>query len=152
MIDPKGLWIFGALVDGKLDLAHTKLDRSVILDFCAIPEGVRLSQAETRYFDLDGTWTSKLEAHETVIHSSLHLKNGFRAFRGADLEGATIDGDLDARGGSFHFDAAADEHSPSEIALEGKLHIGGKVRLGGFKDAPVFPTPRRLPIRRGHSP
>jgi hypothetical protein len=101
-IPRRGIEIFNARVDGKLDLSGADVGYPLRLWRCALPQGIDLFDAQTRFINLGGCHCGPINASRSEIRGSLFLRHGFRADGPVLLKNARIDGDLDCIGGSFH--------------------------------------------------
>jgi hypothetical protein len=101
LIDPKGIQIQYAKVTGKLDLAFVMVCFPLIFDHCAIPEGIDLSDAETRLLDYSGTWSGPIFGGGLTVHGDLWLCDGFQVNGEVCLIDARIKGVLNCGGGRF---------------------------------------------------
>jgi hypothetical protein len=101
-VDPKGLSIHGARIDGTLDLRMVTMPFPIFLVRCALRQPMRLEFAEVRVLGIIGSTTQAIHGTGMVVHGNLQLRDGFDARSGVDLFNATIGGDLDCEGGTFY--------------------------------------------------
>jgi hypothetical protein len=99
-IDPKGIRLDAANVEGLLDLNSVNVPVPLVLRRCAIGAGVNLERAETRFVSFEGSDTGPIAATGLIVHGTINLRDG-RAKGEVGLYGAVIDGDLACRGAIF---------------------------------------------------
>ena len=163
LIDPKGLRVYDATLQGKLDLDGSHIQ--VILDFCrcTLQGEIDLQQAETRDIFI---WDSSLEGYpdpeqagggclraDTInVHGSMILKGS--KFSGViRLLGARIDGPLELNGAKLLLDAKLQK--PDEgfalcadcAEIRGNLFLSNLIRddspeVIGFESAGAVIMPR----------
>jgi hypothetical protein len=121
-IDPKGLSIHGARIDGGLDLSMVPIPFPLFLVRCALRGSLNLEFAEVRLLEIIGSTTQAIHGHGMVVHGDLRLLDGFDARGPVELFSATIDGNLDCTGGQFH-------HKDEGALLADLAKIGGTVFL-----------------------
>jgi hypothetical protein len=122
-INPNGIRIAGARIEGYLDLSHLLLRWPLGLPRCFIPSGLTLFFTRAMNLDLAGCWTGPIKATRLVVEGSLLLGAASRVSGELDLADATIEGDLDCAGGSFL--------NPSDSAIRAVgLKVNGSVMLG----------------------
>jgi hypothetical protein len=143
-IDPQGISIHGARIDGSLDLSMVTIPFPLFLVRCAIRE-VNLAFAEVRLLGIEGSISESIHGDGMVVHGDLWLRHGFRAKGGVRLVNTTITGDLNCSGGQFRneggtaLDAAGAKIGGSIILRQWKdaekdrlgFHAEGEVRLAG---------------------
>jgi hypothetical protein len=120
-IDPRGLSIHGARIDGTLDLRMVTIPFPLFLERCAIREPMKLGFAEVRVLEIVGSTSQSIDGTGMVVHGDLQLRDGFCAEGAVHLPNVTIDGDFDCTGGHFHNAGIA-------LNVDG-AKIGGDVRL-----------------------
>lgn len=141
-----GLNITGARIEETLDLKFASLGFPFIFRRCAFLEPIRLEQAFVKFLNLSGSHVSfkrinnrfdtpvyaSIEARGTHVEGDVLLSNGFKATGCISLNGATIGGNLDCKGGVFD--------SPGNVALTAfNAEIKGDVELGeGFNTSKGF--------------
>jgi hypothetical protein len=131
-IDPNGIRIGAAKINGLLDLQYVTVSVPLVLWQCTVQEGVVLSGAETRLLafirsSLGNSSGVALSADDVQVHGGVLLQDGFEAKGEVRLIGAMISGDLDCTGGAFH--------NAGGIALHAEgIHVNGSVFLeDGFE-------------------
>ena len=88
-IDPKGLSIHGARVDGELDLRMITIPFPLFLVRCALREPVNLEFAEVRMLGIIGSTSQAIYGNGVVVHGDLRLRDGFDAQGEVNLIGAS---------------------------------------------------------------
>lgn len=130
LVDPRGVWIGGARITGRLDLSFTNVLLPLILWSCRLEEDIDLEWAKMPVLGLDGSWTGPIDADGLKLEGSLLLRNGFHAEGGVRLPSATIGGNLDARGGTFK-NLGGDALSADHMKVSGDVFLGGGFRAEG---------------------
>jgi hypothetical protein len=100
-VDPKGLRIHAAKIEGRLDLDSVTVPFPLVLVRCAIHDGIDLSLAETRLLSFAGSYSGPISGARLSVRGDLILGFGFRAEGEVSLDGAAIAGSLDCTGGVF---------------------------------------------------
>jgi len=117
-IDPKGLGIVCARIEGLLDLAHLKVPFPLVFVKCSIRGGVDLRWSETQLLSFPGSYSGPFTGAGLAVRGDLFLCDGFQAEGELQLSGATITGRLDCTSGVFR--------NPGSIALRGSRSNGAK--------------------------
>lgn len=141
-----GLNIVGAKIVETLDLRFASLGFPIIIRRCAFLEPIRLEQALIKFLNFSGSHVSSkkinnrfdipvyasIEARGAHVEGDVLFSKGFKATGCISLNGATIGGNLDCKGGVFD--------SPGNVALTAfNAEIKGDVELGeGFNAAKGF--------------
>jgi hypothetical protein len=126
-IDPQGIDIYAATIEGRLNLAFVTIPVPFVLRQCAVKDGVDLSYADTRALAFSGSVLgasggSPLNASGAHVRGDMFLNDGFRAEGEVRLLGASIGGNLVCTGGTFH--------RPGKDALSADAaRVGGTVAL-----------------------
>lgn len=122
----RGVALDGAWVEGALDLAFAPLRGALQLTHCMIPERVCLEGASAGALSFVGSDVGGIDADDVRIAGAVVLGQGCMMRGGVALVNATIDGWLDARGGTF------EGHDGVAIRARG-ARVSGDVILGqGF--------------------
>src|SRR6266850_691791 len=122
-IDPKGLGIVCARIEGLLDLAHLKVPFPLVFVKCSIRGGVDLRWSETQLLSFPGSYSGPFTGAGLAVRGDLFLCDGFQAEGELQLSGATITGRLDCSRGVFR--------NPGGIALNATaVKIGSMVLRG----------------------
>ncbi len=96
-IAPKGVWIMGAKILGKLDLDFIDLPRPLVLRWCSVEDGISLIDTSLERLDLEHSQTSFVQAQNIQVRGDTHFRFGFRSGH-VNLMGAKIHGSLDFSG------------------------------------------------------
>jgi hypothetical protein len=126
-IDPFGIDIKAAKIDGELNLEAVVIPFQLLLTQCAICNGVALSLAKTHTLQFDGSFIGDshrfaLQADGVTVDGVVSLCEGFRAEGGVCLTGARITSNLACQGGMVR--------NPGTIALQlSGITVGGDVFL-----------------------
>jgi hypothetical protein len=137
-IDPRGIQVHGAKIEGELDLSFVAVPFPVSLCSCALPEETKLGFLEIPTLSLSGSWLRSLQAESIVVKGTLSLNNGFRAEGEVNLVGAQIGGNLDCGAGTFK-NATGKALRADRINVQGSVFLRngfaaeGEVRLLGAK-------------------
>jgi len=94
LVDPKGIWVFGAKIVGQLDLSHMKVPFIISLAHCRIVEDIDLGGLEIPELDLAGTRARAINVDQIRVNGSVFLTYPFQADGGVSLMGGQIGGDL----------------------------------------------------------
>ena len=143
-VDPKGIHIGAAKIDGQLDLAYATVPVPLGFWKCAFPCDVNLVQASTYTLMFNGSFihgsgSIALNADGIQVNGSMFLCDGFRARGAVRLVGATLTGDLTCNGGTFY--------NPKQDALRADgAHVSGSMHL-----PQRFPRRRRGELGWGHN-
>lgn len=140
-VDPKGIRIRAAQIDGQLDLAYATVPVPLGFWKSAFPYGVNLVQASTSALAFSGSFNRgsgsiALDADGIQVNGSMFLRDGFRARGTVRLVGAMLTGDLIYNGGTFynlnHDALCADRiHVRGSVYLHDGFHAEGEVSLVG---------------------
>jgi hypothetical protein len=118
----RGVRIRGARITGLLDLESATVRYPLELIDCYLEKPVRLIDAQTQRVLLRGSCVAGIDADGARIRGDLCLGQGFESLRTVSIVGATIDGNLDCRGGEFRGGPCAVDAYRAAVA--------GSVRLG----------------------
>ena len=67
LIDPRGIRLTGARIEGKLDLSHVRIPFGIALVRCSIPEILDLTSADVATLDLNGSRTNRINAEQLHV-------------------------------------------------------------------------------------
>ncbi len=129
-IDPKGIRLDAARIDGQLDLEAVTIPFPLILTRCAIRDGMNLMFAETRLLSLVGSSSGAINGSGLVVHGHIMLGDGFRAVGEVQVDRATITGDVDCEGGVF-LNPRGIALSAHGITVNGHVFLRNKFRAAG---------------------
>jgi hypothetical protein len=129
-IDSAGVYVYGARIQGKVDLSDCKTDVPLRIRNSEILDGLKLSNAELRALDLGGSRTSRIEAEDITIHGDVDLGDKFHATDTVDFSGARIGGTVTCSDGSF--DGGLDRKAKTEALSLNNANIKGEVDLEGL--------------------
>jgi len=93
-VDPKGLHLKGAVIEGELQLVDSRLPFAMEFVNCEFRDGVDLSGAEVRYLKMLGCRVRHLIARNIETKEDIHLCDGFEAEGEVDLSGCRVKGEL----------------------------------------------------------
>lgn len=79
LIDPRGIQISGARIEGVLDFSGATIPHRLMLAFCSIKGGITLLDAATRSINLLGSHTGPIIGDRLKIEGALFLWRGFKA-------------------------------------------------------------------------
>jgi hypothetical protein len=133
-IDPKGLRIARARIEGHLDLAHVIIPFPLLLEHCSLRGGVDLRWAETRLLSFVGSHSGSFTGEGLAVQGDLFLASGFQAEGEVQLSGARITGRLDCTRGLFRHPGGIAFHANAakvgNMVFRG-IRAEGQVRLVG---------------------
>jgi hypothetical protein len=135
-VDQKGIQIQGARITEPLDLSSTNVLVPLVLFDCRLEGNLNLTWAKMPLLSLEGSWTKAIGADGLKLEGGLFLRNGFHAEGEVRLLGATIGGDLSARGGAFKSSNdyainASNIKVYGNVLLSEKFVAQGEVKLQG---------------------
>ncbi len=129
LVDPTGIKVHGAKIDGALSLENLVVYFPLAFQHCSVRAGATLSGLETPLLDFQGSWVGPLNADGIRVKSNVLLGNGFRADGEVQLMDAHIGGYLDCRGSSL-INPQKDKDPKSGTALRGDgITVKGAVFL-----------------------
>lgn len=138
LVDPRGIRLHGAWIDGELDLVFVSVTFPLSFVSCRMSDLLALTSARTEFLSLAGTVVPRIAGDRLNVRGSLILSDGFRAEGGVTLEGAQIGGELNCGGGIFtnptgNALTADGAHVDADVVLNKGFRAEGKVRLVGAK-------------------
>ncbi|MCG8690744.1 MAG: hypothetical protein MI806_06010 [Minwuiales bacterium] len=138
-VDPKGVRIHGAKVDGDLDLEAGTIAFPLELTRCHMAGQVNLIGANIKRLTFSGTWLCEgLNATDLVTDGGVYLDNGFSAEGEVRLQGADIGRSLECDSGTFK-NSGGNALSADSMTVKGSVFLSvgfnakGKVRLVNAK-------------------
>lgn len=124
----RGIFIHGALVTGKLNLAFMKLDVPIFFKDCLFDTDIVLDAAKLHSLSFEGSKTLSIQANAIHVEAGgVHLRNGFRAIGEVNFSRASINGDFDCIRGNFL-------HPGKRAIVAAGMNVSGNVYM---KDADV---------------
>jgi hypothetical protein len=157
-LDPGGIRLCRAKIDGELDLRGVIIPCPLLLERCALRHDVRLNFAETHLLSFAGSVSGSISGDGLMVKGELWLRQGFRATGAVALRNATITGNWDCDGGTF-LNPDGDALDAGGITVHGRVflhqgfHAEGKVRLVGATisgalvcEAGVFHNPGKIAL------
>ncbi|MCR4376785.1 MAG: hypothetical protein NUV50_01670 [Rhodospirillales bacterium] len=124
-VDPRGIYILGALITGKLDLSACSVSRPFWFVRCRFDTPPDLTDATTRTVTLNNCWLPGLQADRLVVQGGLFLRNS--TIEGETrLMGADIQGQLGCEGAVF-----TNTNKGGKAFSADELRAGGNVVLVG---------------------
>lgn len=128
-IDPKGIWILGARIEGELDLGWVTVLCPLLFIACHFNSPVSLHGAHTRDISLAGSFLAQgLSAFNVNVKGDLLLTTGFISSGEVNLMGANIDGQLGCDAGTF-INFRTTENSNGHAISADRLIVKGHVFL-----------------------
>jgi hypothetical protein len=135
-VDPRGLQVHGARIEGSLDLSFVRLRFPVSLRSCSLKEEARLRFLRIPTISLSGSWVRSINAERAKIRGSVFLSNGFCSEGEVQFLGARIGSNFDCGAGRFR-NAGGKALRADRIRIRGSLFLRnafvaeGEVRLLG---------------------
>jgi sRNA-binding regulator protein Hfq len=99
-VDPRGLVIHAARINGELDLAFSMVPFPLRLLSCRT-DRINVRFAKIEFLELSASRCRDVCADGTVVRGDVNLGDGFSAEGEVSLLGANIGGNLDCAGGTF---------------------------------------------------
>ena len=100
-VDPRGLKVYAARIDGELDLSSATVPFPLFLSHCRLTGPADLSYLTIPELQLCGSSTRSLYLDGAEVKGDVFLNKGFSAEGEVRLLGAQIGGDLVCGGGTF---------------------------------------------------
>jgi hypothetical protein len=101
LLNPKGVRLEGARIEGKLDFEHATLCYPLHMIRCHIGEPLCLDYARLPCLVLSGSHVHSIQARSAEVAGSVVLDSGFRTKSEVRCGAASIGGDFDAKDGVF---------------------------------------------------
>jgi hypothetical protein len=114
-VDPDGVRVLGAKIEGPINLSHVRVPFALTLVRCSIPDRMNLYSADLPHINLAGSDTGPIDAANLIVHGDLNFGNPDRDLGGFDasgpvmLSGAKIAGIANFSGGHFHYSENASD-------------------------------------------
>jgi hypothetical protein len=97
---PRGIWLLGARITGRLNLSDLNVPFPLVLRNCSIAERITFKSAVFPRIALSGSYTGEIAGHGIVVHGDLDL-NFLHASGDVWFPDSRIDGNLYAAGSRF---------------------------------------------------
>lgn len=101
LIDPRGIIIYAAKIEGTLDLQSVTLPFAFALESCAIWDGIVLNFGETVLLSFQKSFSRKAIVGDSLLVHGNILFSRFQTNSTVDLVRANIAGTVDCSGGKF---------------------------------------------------
>src|SRR5437879_1647344 len=98
-LDPSGLGVAGARIEGKLDLSYVKADKPLTIVRCYIPDGIDVTFSHLQSFEVRGSSTGPIAADMSELAGDLAVR--FGTYGSLSLFRARIGGNLDCTGSTL---------------------------------------------------
>ncbi len=98
-LDPSGLGVAGARIEGKLDLSYVKADKPLTIVRCYIPDGIDVTFSHLQSFEVRGSSTGPIAADRSELAGDLAVR--FGTYGSLSLFRARIGGNLDCTGSTL---------------------------------------------------
>ena len=98
-LDPSGLGVAGARIEGKLDLSYVKADKPLTIVRCYIPDGIDVTFSHLQSFEVRGSSTGPIAADMSELAGDLAVR--FGTYGSLSLSRARIGGNLDCTGSTL---------------------------------------------------
>jgi hypothetical protein len=149
-VDARGIKVFGAFMDGALDLSYTNISFALEFEECDFPDGLDLKSARLARLSLSGSRVSNIWATNLVTlgdvslnsHSGSNHTVNFRSTGLVNFDRCKIGGDLNCSGGLFlnpgktSLSMASGKVDGSilltRFAVEGRVEVGSASVGGDF--------------------
>lgn len=140
-VDPRGLTVIGARVNGRLDLDNATIRFPITLGLCEIPWGITADTSHLHSLDLSGTTLANpdgfaLNLDSAQIDGNVSVGIGFKATGGVRAIGARISGRLSLTG------ATLNNPNGTALTLSRAEVKGGVIVRGDFKATGAFNAQR----------
>jgi hypothetical protein len=130
-ISRQGILIWGAIIEGTLDLSYCEVPFPLTLNKCLFTGGLVFYSAKIPSFSLTGSHIISLQADRLRIQADLTLNEGFRSAQGVQLYGAVVAGNLSCWSGRFF---AGDDNvaiNATNISVGGSIFLDENFRARG---------------------
>src|SRR5262249_49196532 len=95
-LDPSGLGIAGARIEGKLDLSYVKGDKPLTIVNCYIPDGIDVTFSHLQGVNVRSSSTGPIDADQSELAGDLAVR--FGTYGPVSLFRARIGGNFDCTG------------------------------------------------------
>jgi hypothetical protein len=132
LIDPEGIEVFGARVEGDVDLSNLTIPFPLAFIHCHVMSLLDLTDTHILELNLDGTYVRVLAANGLTTTGSVFLRNGFTTEDTIRVMGAQVGGNFECDGGTFKKGLYADGVKVSgSLFLRHGFNSHEEVRLFG---------------------
>jgi hypothetical protein len=138
-VDPSGIGIAGARIDGEIDLSYATVTLPITMLDCFVPDGIDLSFAHIASIDLRRSRTGEIDGQQALVHGDVVMRLGH--YDAINFYRAEIDGDLDCSSGRFVGD---DPISMVEAVIKGDALFHQDFETGGLVDFRLATVGRSL--------
>jgi len=121
-VDPRGLQIHGARIEGPLELSFVRVKFPLSVQCCSLKEEIRLRFLRIPTISLNGSWVRSINAECAKVKGTVALGNGFCSEGEVQLVGARIGNNLDC--GTGHF-----RNFPGKALRADRIRVRGSVFL-----------------------
>ena len=127
LVDPSGIGVAGARIDGRLDLSYLTIGLPLTLITCSIADGIDLSSAHIRSIDLRKSWTGRIVLDQTTVVGDMSMRLGH--YGAVSIFRSTINGSMNCDSGHF---VGADPISVVETTIKGDATFHERFTTGGI--------------------
>ena len=127
-IDSSGIQVFGARLEGSLDLSQVSLTFPLMLVGCFFGEELNLLGANLRELNLQASHVSRIRGDHMTVKGNVFLRHGFKASGEIRLPQAKIGGDLDCSGAILNNPFNGTDGTGTALRADGAM-VDGMVRL-----------------------
>jgi hypothetical protein len=128
-VDPKGILLYAARIDGPLDLAFVTVPFPVNFWCCRVKDDANLMYVDIPALYLLGSRVQEIRADGATVKGSVFLRDRFHAEGEVRLIGAQIGGDLDCLGGTFKNPPKEKVDSSGKALHADRISVAGSVFL-----------------------
>ena len=121
-VDPRGLRIHGARIEGPLELSFVRVKFPVAVQCCGLREEIRLRFLRIPTICFNGSWVRSINAECAKVKGTVALGNGFCSEGEVQLVGARIGNNLDCGSGRFR-------NFPGKALRADRMRVRGSVFL-----------------------
>jgi hypothetical protein len=122
-VDPSGIGLAGARLDGKLDLSYVNADKPLTVVRCYVPDGIDVAFSRLQSMEVRGSVTGPVVADRSEIAGDLALRDG--TYAGLSFFRARIGGNVDCTGSTVRSGAPPSVNAvASTIAGDVIFHDG----------------------------
>ena len=121
-VDPRGLQIHGARIEGPLELSFVRVPFPLSVQNCSLRDEIRLRFLRIPTISLNGSSVRSINAECAKVKGTLSLANGFCADGEVQLAGTRIGNNLDCVAGRFR-------NFPGKALRADRIRVRGSVFL-----------------------